>query len=85
MNALAVVTESAGHNMGQQVKDGLKDLVEDADNTPGKQSSVNSIYHNDLSTSVSIGPYATAVRKLKQALSGEAKPVQPESASYVEE
>lgn len=36
VNALAVVTESAGKNMGAQVKEGLKELVEDADGTPGK-------------------------------------------------
>lgn len=36
VNALAVVTESAGKNMGAQVKEGLKELVDDADSTPGK-------------------------------------------------
>jgi len=35
VNALAVVTESASKNMGPQVKEGLKELVDEADTTPG--------------------------------------------------
>jgi hypothetical protein len=87
VNALAVVTESAGKNMGASVKEGLKELVEDADSTPGKPSTVEIKRVTVISFDFAIvaGPYATAIRKLKQALSGETRAVQPEGASYVEE
>jgi len=35
VNALAIVTESASQNMGPQVKEGLKDLIEEAEGTTG--------------------------------------------------
>jgi len=85
VNALAVVTESASQNMGPQVKEGLRDLIEEAEGTTGVFGEVH--YLNDILTYAcrSTGPYATSIRKLKQALSGENKVVQPESATYVEE
>jgi hypothetical protein len=35
VNALAIVTESASKNMGPQVKEGLRDLIEEAEGTTG--------------------------------------------------
>jgi hypothetical protein len=35
VNALAIVTESASQNMGTQVKEGLRDLIEEAEGTTG--------------------------------------------------